>query len=159
MARIQRLPGLEAAAAARVVPLTMEREGGRFWLPGEFGSDRAIDGSQNIVTPGFFRTVGLELVAGRNFDETDSAGAPAVAIVNETLARRAWRGETAVGKRILVGASRRPVDVVGVARDAKYRTIGESPQFAAISVAFDDHGEIVPGRGTTTKSSPSAETS
>jgi predicted permease len=127
MTRIQALPGLEAAASARVVPLTMEREGGRFWLPGEFGSERAIDGSQNIVTPGFFRTVGLELLAGRNFDETDRAGALAVAIVNETLARRAWPGESAVGKRILVGASRRPVDVVGVVRDAKYRTIGESP--------------------------------
>ena len=127
MARIQSLPGLEAAASARVVPLTMEREGGRFWLPGEFGSERAIDGSQNIVTPGFFRTVGLELLAGRNFEETDRPGAPAVAIVNETLARRAWRGENAVGKRILVGASRRPVDVIGVVRDAKYRTIGESP--------------------------------
>jgi putative ABC transport system permease protein len=127
MARIQSLPGLEAAASARVVPLTMEREGGRFWLPGEVGTERAIDGSQNIVTPGFFRTVGLELVAGRNFSETDRAGAPAVAIVNETLARRAWRGETAVGKRILVGASRRPIEVIGVVRDAKYRTIGESP--------------------------------
>ena len=127
MARIQSLPGVEAAASARVVPLTMEREGGRFWLPGEVGTEHAIDGSQNIVTPGFFRTIGLELLAGRNFDETDRAGAPAVAIVNETLARRAWRGESAVGKRILVGASRRPVDVVGVVRDAKYRTIGESP--------------------------------
>jgi putative ABC transport system permease protein len=127
MARIQSLPGLEAAASARVVPLTMEREGGRFWLPGEFGSERAIDGSQNIVTPGFFQTVGLELLEGRNFDETDRAGTPAVAIVNESLARRAWRGESAVGKRILVGASRRPVDVIGVVRDAKYRTIGESP--------------------------------
>jgi predicted permease len=127
MARIQSLPGVEAAASARVVPLTMEREGGRFWLPGEVGTEHAIDGSQNIVTPGFFRTIGLELLAGRNFDETDRAGAPAVAIVNETLARRAWRGESAVGKRILVGASRRPIDVVGVVRDAKYRTIGESP--------------------------------
>src|SRR4029450_10446530 len=127
MARIQSLPGLEAAASARVVPLTMEREGGRFWLPGEFGSERAIDGSQNIVTPGFFQTVGLELLEGRNFDETDRAGTPAVAIVNESLARRAWRGESAGGKRRLVGASRRPIDVVGVVRDAKYRTIGESP--------------------------------
>jgi predicted permease len=127
MARIQNLPGLEAAASARVVPLTMEREGGRFWLPGELGTDRAIDGSQNIVTPGFFRTLGLELVAGRNFDQTDRADAPAVAIVNETLARRAWRSESAVGKRILVGARRFPIEVVGVVRDAKYRTIGEGP--------------------------------
>ena len=127
MARIENLPGLEAAASARVVPLTMEREGGRFWLPGETGTDRAIDGSQNIVTPGFFRTLGLELIAGRNFDPTDRAGAPAVTIVNETLARRAWHGESAIGKRILVGARRFPIEVVGVVRDAKYRTIGEDP--------------------------------
>jgi predicted permease len=127
MSRIESLPGIEAAASARVVPLTQEREGGRFWLPGEFGDERAIDASQNIVTPGYFRTLGLQLLAGRNFDAGDRAGAPAVAIVNETLARRAWPAEDPVGKRILLGGSRRPVEVVGVVRDAKYRTIGESP--------------------------------
>ncbi len=127
MARIERLPGLDAAASARVVPLTREREGGRFWLPGEFGSERAIDGSQNIVTSGFFRTLGLELLAGRNFEASDGAGAPAVAIVNETLARRAWPGQSAVGKQILIGDRRWPVGIIGVVRDAKYRTIGEPP--------------------------------
>jgi predicted permease len=127
MARVEQLPGLVAAATARVVPLTREREGGRFWLPGEEGAERAIDGSQNIVTPGFFRTLGLPLLAGRNFEAGDRAGAPAVAIVNETLARRTWAGQSAVGKRILVGRSRHPIDIVGVVRDAKYRTIGEPP--------------------------------
>jgi predicted permease len=107
------------------VPLTGEREGGRAWLPEEYGDDRAIDASQNIVTPGFFRTLGLPLLAGRNFSTSDRAGAPAVAIVNETLARRAWPGETALGKRLVLGVSRRPIEVVGVVRDAKYRTLGE----------------------------------
>jgi predicted permease len=127
MARIERLPGQGGAASARVVPLTREREGGRFWLPGEEGAERAIDGSQNIVTGGFFRTLGLELLAGRNFETSDRVGAPFVAIVNETLARRAWPGQSAVGKRILVGRSRYPVDIIGVVRDAKYRTVGEPP--------------------------------
>ena len=127
MRRIERLPGVQAAGSARVVPLTREREGGRFWLPGEFGPDKAIDGSQNIVTSGFFGALGLQLLAGRGFTASDRQGSQTVAIVNETLARLAWPGQPAVGKRILVGRSRWPVDVVGVVKDAKYRTVGESP--------------------------------
>jgi predicted permease len=127
MARIESLPGLEAAASARVVPLTGEREGGRCWLPDEYGPERAIDASQNIVTPGYFRTIGVPFLAGRNFHISDRAGAPAVAIVNETLARRAWPRESAVGKRLVIGSGRRPIEIVGVVRDAKYRTIGERP--------------------------------
>src|SRR5262249_14431090 len=127
MLRIHGLPGLEAAASARVVPLTGEREGARSWLPDEYGDDRAIEASQNIVTPDYFNTIGLRLLAGRNFGASDRAGTRMVAIVNETLARRAWPGQSAVGKRLMMGASRRPVEVIGIVRDAKYRTIGEGP--------------------------------
>jgi predicted permease len=127
MSRIEQLPGLQAAASARVVPLTGEREGGRSWLPDQFGDDRAINASQNIVSPGYFQALGLTVIGGRDFAATDRTGAPAVAIVNETLARQAWPGEDAVGKRLVLGVSRRPVDIVGVVRDAKYRTIGELP--------------------------------
>ena len=127
MSRIETLPGLEAAAMARVVPLTGEREGGRFWRPDEYGDDRAIDGSQNIVTPDYFRVLGLPLIAGRNFDRSDRAGGPAVTIVNETLARLVWPGQSAVGKQLAVGVSRRLIEVVGVVRDSKYRTLGERP--------------------------------
>jgi predicted permease len=126
MRRVESLPGL-LAGSARIVPLTREREGGRFWLPGEFGPEKMIDGSQNIVTPGFFDALDLPLLAGRRFASTDRQGAPSVAIVNETLARQMWPGQNAVGKQILVGRSRWPVHVVGVVKDAKYRTIGETP--------------------------------
>ena len=125
MARVEALPGVGAAASARVVPLTGEREGGRCWLPDQYGPEHAIDASQNIVTPGYFRTIGVPLVAGRTFTAADRDGSPAVAIVNETLARRAWPGGSAVGQRLAVGASRRPIEIVGVVRDSKYRTIGE----------------------------------
>jgi predicted permease len=118
---------VQAAGSARVVPLTREREGGRFWLPGEFGPEKMIDASQNIVTPGFFDALGLPLLAGRRFAPTDRLGAPAVTIVNETLARRMWPGQDAIGKKILVGRSRWSLDVIGVIKDAKYRTIGETP--------------------------------
>jgi putative ABC transport system permease protein len=127
MRRVESLPGVRAAGSARVVPLTREREGGRFWLPGEFGPEKMIDGSQNIVTPGFFDALGLPLLAGRRFAPTDRLGAPAVTLVNETLARQMWPGQDAVGKKILVGRSRWSLDVIGVVKDAKYRTIGETP--------------------------------
>lgn len=153
MSRIENLPGVEAAASARVVPLTREREGGRAWLPEEVGDDRAIDGSQNIVTPGYFRTIGLTLVAGRNFNAADRAGSPAVGIVNETLARRAWPGQSAVGKRLMLGVSRRPMEIVGVVRDSKYRTIGESPTPFFYVPAAQRYESIMwillrPGRGS-----------
>jgi predicted permease len=125
MARLEALPELTSVASAFVVPLSGEREGGRVWLPEEQGDDRVIDASQNLVTPTYFQTLGLQLIAGRNFAASDRAGAPTVIIVNETLAKRAWPGQDPVGKHLALGASRRPLEVVGVVRDAKYRSIGE----------------------------------
>ena len=136
MARVQRLPGLESAALARVVPLTREREGGRVWLPGELGDDRAITVSRNFVSPDYFRLLRIPLLRGRVFEEGDRAGAPEVAVVNETMAKRAWPGQDPVGQLLLQGVSRRPLLVVGLVRDTKYRTIGEDPSpFVYISAA------------------------
>jgi predicted lysophospholipase L1 biosynthesis ABC-type transport system permease subunit len=84
--------------------------------------------NRNFVSPDYFRTIGLPLVAGRAFEARDRAGAPLVAIVNETFARRVWPAQNPVGQRLLAYASRRTLEVVGVARDAKYRRIGEGPQ-------------------------------
>ncbi len=75
------------------------------------------------VGPGYFETMGIPLVAGRPFAETDGPTAPRVAIVNETLARRLWSGSPALGRRLHDGA-----EVIGVARDGKYRTLGERPR-------------------------------
>jgi predicted permease len=136
MARVQRLPGLESAALARVVPLTLEREGGRVWLPSERGDDRAITVSRNFVSPDYFRLLRIPLLRGRVFEEGDRAGAPDVAVVNETMAKRAWPGQDPVGQLLLQGVSRRPLLVVGLVRDTKYRTIGEDPSpFVYISAA------------------------
>ncbi len=119
---------MESAALARVVPLTREREGGRVWLPGEQGDDHAIEVSRKFVSPDYFRVLRLPLSRGRTSTRRDRAGAPAVAIVNETMARRAWPGQDPVGQLLLQGVSRRPLDVIGVVRDTKYRrTVGEDP--------------------------------
>lgn len=125
--RIEALPGVRAAALARVAPLTGEREGGSFWLPGQQKETDAVDASQNMVSPGYFRTLGMPIVAGRTFTAADTATTPRVCVVNETLARRAWPAGSAVGQRLEVGRGHTPIEVIGVVRDAKYRTIGEAP--------------------------------
>jgi predicted permease len=125
MSRVRSMPGLESAALARVVPLSGEAEGGRFWLPDRFGDEKAIVVNRNYVTPEFFQMARMPIVAGRNFDDRDRPRTPGVIIINETFARRAWPGQNAVGQRLVLGVSRWPVEVIGVTRDAKYRRIGE----------------------------------
>jgi len=75
------------------------------------------------VTPGFFATVGTPLIAGRDFTERDSAEAPQVAILNETMARFFFGNENPLGKRFsAMGAPGFPIEIVGVVKDAKLGT-------------------------------------
>ena len=89
----------------------------------------------NVVSPEFFDTLALPIVRGRTFTAADRAGAPDVAIVNETMARRLWPDMDPIGKRLENGsfrAGRERVDrtytIVGVAKDTKYRWLGDSPR-------------------------------
>ena len=79
----------------------------------------------NRVTPGWFATLGIPFIAGRDFAWTDRAGAPEVAVVNERLARQFPNGD-ALGRRLRYGD--RSIEVIGVVGDSKYGTLGESVQ-------------------------------
>jgi len=76
-----------------------------------------------MATPGYFATLGLPLVSGREFTAQDGMTAPAVIIVNESLARRAWNGEDPIGRTLVLDYQNGPSprQVVGVVRDARYR--------------------------------------
>ena len=89
------------------------------------GEDR-FDSGYNAVGPAYFQTMGIPLLSGRAFTERDSEGAPLVAVVNETVARTVWPGEDPIGKVIVRGSLQ--FTVVGLARDAKYYTLGEEPR-------------------------------
>lgn len=82
----------------------------------------------NSVTPEYFRALTLPLLSGRPFRAGDRAGAAPVSIINETLAKQIWPGENPIGKRLRFGVDpAEPLtEVVGVARDAKYRSIGDA---------------------------------
>jgi hypothetical protein len=117
---------------------------GRLTAPGSAipsdGAGFAVD--WDVVEPGFFKTLRIPLLEGRDFSEADAPGAPDVAILNETAARRLWPGASAVGKTLLqddappgAPSHSRPLRVVGVARDGKYRSLDE-PSRSFIWVPF-----------------------
>ena len=72
------------------------------------------------VTPGYFSTMGVQLIAGRPFSAADKEGAPLVVIVNDTMARRYWPGESALGKRVTFSGTPEWREIIGVVRDVRH---------------------------------------
>lgn len=126
--RVRALPGVEAASLARVRPFS--------YLP--FSTALiAVDGYQpapeeqptadyNQVSPGYFDTMGIPLLSGRDFTRADKETAPLVAVVNEKMLQQYWRGIDPVGKRFQ--ARGQWLMVIGVARQSKYSSFGEAPR-------------------------------
>jgi len=129
------IPGVKAVGYARMVPLDGGGLGlGNLRRRGVSGPGSSIDTDWNVVSPGFFTALDLPIVRGRAFSTADRQGVPGVAIVNERLARREWPDQDPVGQVLEYGDFRpgrestiQPLTVIGVARDAKYRWIGEAP--------------------------------
>ena len=128
LARVRELPRVEAASLTTRMPLGF---GGGSDMSGTIDGytpapNEEITLYYNRVGSDFLKTMGIPLVAGREFNDLDTTERPDVAMINETLARRYFAGRDPVGGRIRVG--RRTLQVVGVARDGKYSQITESPR-------------------------------
>ena len=125
--RVSGLPGVRSAAVAQNPPFA----GGflRTVLPEGLDSttrDRILV-QVNPVSPGYFTTIGIPVLRGRDFATADATGAPLVAVVNETMAERFWPGEDVVGKRFKFIGDADYTTIVGIARNAKYNGVGERP--------------------------------
>jgi macrolide transport system ATP-binding/permease protein len=126
LARISALPYVDGASLAVDVP--MDGVGIGFnviTVPGQEQSpERGTACDWNLVSPGYFKTMGIPILRGRDFGEFDRAG---VAIVNETMARRFWPGQDAIGKQLYDGTSAngRRLEVIGVAKDTNARYVGQ----------------------------------
>jgi predicted permease len=127
LTRVAAVPGAESASLAYVLPVTAG--GIRMDVQGS-SMTPAIQGMAAVellpVSPGFFRTLGLPLVAGRDFNQADSRNAPKVTVVNETMRQRLWGSSNPVGQPLSIGGDM--YQVVGIARDTKYRSLRESPR-------------------------------
>ena len=122
--RVRNSAAVQAAGLASVVPLAMAgREEFDVSITDAAGGTTTTSVLANRLAPGWFGTVRIPVVAGRDFNWDDRDGSPRVAIVNETLARRFWNGD-AIGKQVV--HNRRALEVVGVVRDSKYWTLGEA---------------------------------
>jgi predicted permease len=145
--RVERLPGVEGASVARVALLSGSGRvlglmvEGRDGYPDEFvfgegGGVATVDRTRinaNVVGPGFFRTLGVPLLAGRDFSDQDVEGRPPVVIVNETAAKIHFRDDNPLGKRVSFRGRQGPWrEIVGVVRDSRYGALGE----AALPVAY-----------------------
>jgi len=122
---IRELPGVASAAAVTVLPMsTIGSDFYRpYWLEGARPEGNAVpQANVRMATPGYFATLGLPLVAGREFSAQDEPGAPPVIIINESLARSAWKGQDPLGRTLILDYQNGPSarQVVGVVRDARY---------------------------------------
>jgi predicted permease len=125
--RLRGLPGVESATIARMVPMNDNNTmGGDFRIDGG-ESPMRLSFYSNRVGPDYFKTMGIQLLRGREFFEADRKSSPEVAILNEVLARRMFGNENPVGHTFRQGGGK-PVTVVGVVKVSKYFTLGEEPR-------------------------------
>ncbi len=123
---LEQIPGVEAAAETNIIPLSDSGWSNKIWMQGSDPTD-GTDCSFTSVSPGFFKTLGIGMLAGRNFLSSDSPGSPNVAIVNESFVRQVLRGNNPLGIRFSREATPRNsemlFEIVGVVKDSKYRNI------------------------------------
>ncbi|MFL6236623.1 MAG: ADOP family duplicated permease [Thermoanaerobaculia bacterium] len=121
--RAARIPGVAAAAAASILPLSRSNSASTLDVDGlDVPEEGRLIGNTRQVTPGYFATLRIPLLRGRGFTARDRAGAPYVAVVNRKLARLAWGSEEVLGKRLAYWRDDKgPVwmEVVGVAGDIR----------------------------------------
>jgi predicted permease len=126
LARIQTQPGIEQATLVRFPQMGSSFAQFQVFTEGSEPANEGMSTGFNVVGPNYFSTMGTPLLRGREFTETDRDGAPGTVVVNGTLAARLWPNEDALGKRVSITGPDGPfLEVVGVARDSKYRTLGE----------------------------------
>jgi putative ABC transport system permease protein len=124
LARVRALAGVEAAGAVSWVPFDDADVGFNYSVeesPPEVSGERYVEPGR-IVAPGYFASMGIPLLAGRDFADTDGMDAPPVAIVSRAFERRFWPAGSALGKRIKRGAYNleRPwIEIVGVVGDVR----------------------------------------
>ena len=117
---------MDAAANTNIVPLGGEGWGNTVWIDGHDSTQRQ-DSNFSSLSPGYFETLRIPMVAGRDFNEQDTAQSPRVAIVNEAFAKKLGLGGNPIGMRFRREATpsspEEVNEIVGVVKDTKYRSI------------------------------------
>jgi putative ABC transport system permease protein len=123
--RVQAVPGIQSAAMVNYIPLGGANSSDAFLIDGqpEPAAGQENEGRYRVCTPDYFETMGISVLKGRGFTVQDKAGAPPVAIVNETLAKKHWPNGEAIGKRFRFYGplDKNPwIEVVGIVQDVRH---------------------------------------
>jgi putative ABC transport system permease protein len=123
--RIRAIPGVEAAAETNIVPLSGSGWGNTVWIDGHDSTQRQ-DSNFSSVSPQYFKTLGIPLLAGRDFNDSETIQSPRAAIVNQTFARQLGLGDNPIGMRFRREATPNSPEevnqIVGLVKDTKYRS-------------------------------------
>ncbi|MGH9936800.1 MAG: FtsX-like permease family protein, partial [Blastocatellia bacterium] len=153
--RARSLPGVEMASLTKNVPinpLRMKRPPVAAEGAEPQRDEDWLDAQPDFISPSYFQTLGVRLLDGRDFDGRDTAAAPRVVIVNQTLARRLWPGQAAVGRRLKIAEEREPYTVIALAPNLKYRALTEAPPpYYYLPLAQNYLGEMTLQARTTTE--------
>ncbi|MGC1415194.1 MAG: ABC transporter permease [Candidatus Acidiferrum sp.] len=142
--RVRAIPGVDAAATVEVLPLSGNGVGHDI-LMGVSSPPKTENpvAAFNQVSPGFFKAMQTQMIAGRDFDSHDVAGSPLVAIVNETFARTIAKSENPIGAMFRVrrlGTILGTYEIVGLVKDTKYIDLREKPWgIVYLPIAQDAH--------------------
>jgi putative ABC transport system permease protein len=139
--RVKSLPGVKSASLAMTLPLSLNFNNSTIYIAGQPPASTANMplAVMNYVLPDYFETMGINL-RGRDFTERDKERSSRVAIVNETFARRFFPGTEAIGKRFNFSGPSDPYwEIIGVAADGKYESLGEEPKLAVYRPMLRDY--------------------
>jgi putative ABC transport system permease protein len=126
--RLESLPGVVAAGATNILPMSNNRTDHTFEIVGRsFEKGEAPAADYRVVTPGYFSAIGISLRRGRGFTAGDNEQAPGVVIINETFARRFFPNQEAIGQRIIHSGGDKPLEIVGVIGDVKDTDLDRVP--------------------------------
>ena len=129
MDRIRTLPGVTAVGTTTVLPLGPVEVGTQAGFEGDPNPKQDHRAQLHSISPDYFRAMGIPVLQGRAFTDADAGGAPDVAIVSESLAKKYWPNESAIGKHVnMSGLPRGPwYEVVGVVASIRHRKLSDNP--------------------------------
>jgi predicted permease len=142
---VRRLPGIDGAAYSDTLPLNIDQDTNDV-MPDDqpdLPPSKRIEVSRFRVSPDFFRTMGARLVQGRAIETRDVAGAPPVAVINETFARLVLRTSHPIGRRFREGLTGAWIEVVGEVEDGKYQSLTEAPRPAVFEAVAQQYSSTI----------------
>jgi predicted permease len=142
LAGLRGLGGVQHASSASSIPFGYFGNGDRLLIDGAPApanpTDR--DANYNVISPEYFRVMGIDLMGGRGFTDADNAQGRDVAIVSESAAKKFWPGQNAMGRVFrLTSEKDRKLEVVGIARDAEFQMFGGGKTRPYFYVPFEQH--------------------